>query len=97
MKEIIVHHDAEIELWKAVQYYEQQKSGLGLDLEKEIRQALPKIQKSPNRWPKKIQDTRRYLLKKFPFAIYYLELCDSIWIVAYAHTRRRPFYWKYRI
>ncbi len=43
MKPILVHRKAELELCKAVEYYEIQKSKLGLDLEYEIRDALKKI------------------------------------------------------
>ncbi|MFC2088480.1 type II toxin-antitoxin system RelE/ParE family toxin [Calditrichota bacterium] len=97
MKTMIVHHDAEIELWHTIEYYESKKSGLGLDFEKEFRNALYTIQNAPNRWPEKKYGTRCFLLKRFPFAIYYIDIKDTIWIVACSHTRRRPYYWRKRI
>lgn len=50
MKCLIVHHEAEMELWQAVDYYEIKSSGLGLDLEYEIRRAFIDIQEAPKRW-----------------------------------------------
>ncbi len=47
MKRIIVHNEAEFELWEAVDYYETRSGGLGLDFEQEIRQTLARIQQSP--------------------------------------------------
>jgi hypothetical protein len=33
-------HEAEVELWEAVAYYEEKSSGLGLDFEAEIERIL---------------------------------------------------------
>lgn len=43
MKPVIIHSEARRELDNAIQYYEKQKIGLGLDLLSEIEQALEKI------------------------------------------------------
>jgi toxin ParE1/3/4 len=97
MKRIIVHSEAEIELWQAVNYYETKRLGLGLDLEKEVTRAFVDIQEAPERWATRKYGTRCCLLHRFPYAIYYLELQDFIWVVAVAHTSRRPYYWCKRI
>ena len=97
MKRIIIHNEAELELWQAVDYYESKCIGLGLDLEQEVRTAFANIQKAPHRWPVKCYGTRCYLLHRFPYAIYYFELQDVIWIVAIAHTSRKPYYWRKRV
>jgi toxin ParE1/3/4 len=39
---------------------------------------------------------RFHRTKTFPFVVYYLELSDHICIMAIAHERRRPGYWKKR-
>lgn len=96
MKRIIVHSEAELELWQAVEYYETKSVGLGLDFEQEISRALGDIQEEPNRWPTRKHGTRCRLLRRFPYIIYYLELQDIIWVVAVAHTSRRPYYWRKR-
>jgi toxin ParE1/3/4 len=97
MKRIIVHSEAELELWQAVEYYEIRSVGLGLDFEQEIRRALLDIQETPNRWSTRKYGTRCRLLHRFPYAIYYLELQDIIWVVAVTHTSRRPYYWRKRL
>jgi toxin ParE1/3/4 len=97
MKPVIVHDAAEFELWQAIDFYETIRKGLGLDLEEEIRHALAGIQDAPEVWPKKKHGTRFRLLTRFPFAIYYLDLPENIWVVAFAHTSRKPYYWRDRI
>src|SRR5438067_194414 len=39
---------------------------------------------------------RRALLSRFPFSLIYAEESDTILIVAVAHHRRRPDYWRKR-
>jgi toxin ParE1/3/4 len=46
--------------------------------------------------PKRIP-VRRRLVATFPYSIVYLELDDEILILAVAHLRRRPAYWRWRI
>ena len=97
MKRIIVHSETELELWQAVDYYETKRVRLGLDLEQEISRALVDIQEAPERWPIRRYGTRCRLLRRFPYGIYYLELQDFIWVVAVAHTSRKPYYWRERL
>lgn len=42
MKPVIFHADAEAELCAAVAYYEQQRPGLGLDLQSEVARVNPR-------------------------------------------------------
>ncbi len=39
---------------------------------------------------------RRFLLRRFPYVIIYEIVSDEIHILAVAHTKRRPGYWKNR-
>lgn len=96
MKPLIVHDAAEYELWQAIEYYESIRSGLGMDLINDVQFAMAAIQESPDLWPKRKHNTRIKLLNRFPFGIYYLELTETIWIVAYAHLKRRSYYWRSR-
>ena len=97
MKLLITEEEAERELAGFVAFYEQRQSGLGLEFERATRQALKKIGSAPDRWPVDKQGTRHYLMERFPFIIHYLDMPDRIWIVAFAHTSRKPSYWKTRI
>ena len=40
MTPVVILHEAEIELWQAVEFYESRCAGLGLDFAKEIKAAL---------------------------------------------------------
>jgi len=97
MKAITILHEAEKELGEAVEYYESQSPGLGLDFQAEIEASVQAISESPDRWPLRTDGTRRYLTRRFPYVVVYVRLQEHIWIIAIAHCRRRPHYWSARI
>ena len=62
----------------------------------ELDDAVDAIVKAPERWAPFVEGTRRYVLRRFPFYLVYRECEDDIHILAIAHGRRRPGYWKTR-
>lgn len=97
MKPIIIHSDAKAELDEAVAYYENCRAGLGQDLLSEVEQAIGRIQRNPKQHSVyKDTDFRKCVINRFPFLIFYMELEDSVWIAAVAHSKRRPDYWRNR-
>lgn len=97
MKPIIFLPGATEEMNEAANYYESQASGLGTDYLSEVERAVASISESPMTWPKIERELRRRLVQRFPFGILYYIESDEIVIVAVAHLRRRPGYWKKRI
>ncbi len=97
MKRILIHSEAKAELGEAVAYYERQKAGLGLDLLSVVQHVLQEIRRNPALGaPYKNTEFRHYLVRRFPYVIFYLELDDVVWIIAVAHGKRRPDYWRRR-
>lgn len=41
-------------------------------------------------------EPRRFILQRFPFSIVYLDDPDLVTIIAVAHSKRKPGYWKSR-
>jgi toxin ParE1/3/4 len=97
VKPIIIHTEAIREFDSAIAYYEDQKIGLGLDLLSQVEEALGKIQQNPNLGTQHtIAGVLRYVIQGFPYLIFYVELEEFIWVIAIAHGKRRPNYWKKR-
>jgi toxin ParE1/3/4 len=63
----------------------------------EIELALVAIGENPQRWPLGRRGTRKFILSNFPFSWIYRELPPKIQIVAVAHGKRPPDYWKDRL
>jgi len=91
------HPDAGAELTDAAQYYEVREPGLGADLLDEVERALEHILTNPEASTRIAKRLYRKSLWRFPYNLVYAVYLDRIRIVACAHHKRRPFYWRKRL
>ena len=77
-------------------WYESQRPGLGDEFLDELALVLGVIAEHPNRFPIIHRDTRRALLHRFPYALFYRVLDEKIIIVACMHGKRNPAHWQLR-
>ena len=59
----------------------------------ELDMAIARIEEAPRLWPPYLGETRRYLLRRFPFFVVFRESNERVEIPAVAPGRRRPGYW----
>lgn len=97
MKPVRIEEGAEDELAGSVDFYEHQRSGLGLEFALATSTAVRAIRANPTLCALLKDGTRRYVMERFPFTIRYMDLPDEIWIIAFAHTSREPNYWRPRL
>ncbi|MCL4456545.1 MAG: type II toxin-antitoxin system RelE/ParE family toxin [Nitrospirae bacterium] len=97
MKPVVFLPEAEQEMLEAAIYYESKSSGLGIDYLAEVERATKSVSDSPNTWSVVAGELRRRLVRRFPFGILYRIEPEEIVIIAVAHLRRKPGYWKERI
>lgn len=97
MKPLVINEEATEELNEAIGYYETRKRGLGVDLATNVREAFLRIQKNPEFYPYHNQTRiQKYFVRRFPYTVFYTEFDDYIAVVAVAHQKRQPDYWKFR-
>ena len=86
------------ELTEAVRWYETRRVGLGGEFFDAIAAALTLIETSPEIGKTISSDgqTRRVVVARFPYQVVYRLRPTEIVIVAMAHVKRRPGYWKNR-
>jgi hypothetical protein len=89
------------ELAAAHGWYEQASLGLGDDFAAELWDVIDRIVEWPSlasvlTVPGTDHEVRRANLQRFPYGVVYLLIDDVVWIVAIAHGRRRPGYWRNR-
>ena len=93
----VIHHpEATAELTEAGRFYEEKVAGLGAEFLDAVDDAVRMISASPTRWRTMEDDVRRYLMPRFPYAIYYRVLPDHVRILAFKHHSRHPAYWRHR-
>ena len=84
---------AETELEDAYAYYEYQQRNLGFRFVDEVHKSIELIKTYPLGWSKVSQNTRRCLVKSFPYGIIYQVREEMILIIAIANLHRKPQYW----
>jgi toxin ParE1/3/4 len=62
----------------------------------DLEVAVESIVRNPQQYPAYDFDTRRIVLRRFPFLIVFRETASGVEIVAIAHGSRRPNYWRDR-
>ena len=63
----------------------------------DLRLAIDAVAANPRTWPRYGNRARRYVLLRYPFSLVYVLRGDDIEVVAVAHGRRRPGYWRSRL
>ena len=91
------HPAAAAEFDAATEWYRENSERAAENFVGEVDQAIARITRNPSTWGNYLSGTRRCLLQHFPYAIVYFLHEDVIKIVAVAHGRRRPGYWKKRL
>jgi plasmid stabilization system protein ParE len=89
--------EASAEYESAFEWYLTRSEASAANFADEIAHAVSMIAEAPQRWPAGPHGTRNLLLHRFPFAVVYREQPSTIQVLAIAHGRRRPGYWKGRI
>ena len=80
----------------AAAWYESRENGLGYEYLEEVRTTLTAISENPERFPTVYRETRRALIHRFPYALFYRILTRKVLVVACMHSRREPTRWKLR-
>ena len=88
-----IHPQAIAEARATRRWYEDRNPEAAEAFMTEFDLAMARIEEAPRRWPPYLADTRRYLLRRFPFFVVFREVDDRVQIVAIAHAKRRPGYW----
>lgn len=84
---------AEAEFENVYEWYEQQCAGLGEEFLQAAAYVLEAIQESPNRYPVIYRQTRRAVIQRFPYSIFYRVVGQDIYIVSCFHGHRDPRHW----
>lgn len=101
-KPIRIDAEAEEEITHAIDRYENEREGLGVEFWDELQAAMKTLE-SPGPecgpvigLPREL-GVRRKLLTRFPYAIVFIELDASVRVISVMHGHRRPAYWRRRI
>ncbi|MDQ2796402.1 MAG: type II toxin-antitoxin system RelE/ParE family toxin [Actinomycetota bacterium] len=96
------HPEARAEFFAGVDWYDEREVGVGALLESGVREAIDAAVESPESWAKWPGWDRKPVVRSkgvsdFPYRVVYFVEGDLLTVVAVAHTKRRPGYWRDRV
>lgn len=89
-RKLVVQPPAELDLVEARDWYEARRRGLGVEFLAAIDGVLGRIERHPFMYPDVHRGTRRAVVRRFPYLVYFVVDEESIRVVACLHVRRRP-------
>jgi plasmid stabilization system protein ParE len=78
------------------QWYEEQRVGLGAVFAAAVDRTVAGILEKPLAYPQIHGETRRALVRRFPYAVYFRPVADEVVVLAVMHGRRLPRRWQSR-
>jgi plasmid stabilization system protein ParE len=91
-----LHPEARAELRGAHQWYYERSPLSATTFAHALDNAISQIAEAPERYPLAEHGTRKLVLQRFPFNLFYRLGETEIVILAVAHQKRRPGYWSTR-
>ena len=96
-KFIQIHPEALAEADAAVDWYLARSERAATRFLTKLREAIAVLATQPSRFPVFAHQTRRVLLHRFPYIVVFRETSTALQVIAIAHGRRKPGYWRDRI
>jgi len=91
------HPKASEELATSSDFYETRVVGLGDEFLNEVERIVQVLEDTPMLGIELVTPFRRAVLRRFPFSLIYAVQNNSLGVVAVAHQRLKPGYWKERV
>ena len=95
-RQVILHAEAEAEILEALAWYDERSALAARAFVQELSHVVRLAARAPHGWPVSYGQTRRVVFPRFPFDLIFRTKGKAMEIVAVAHHRRRPFYWRTR-
>ena len=93
---VVVRPEAAREIQEAFDWYEERGAGLGPEFLRAADACLSGVRRNPEAYPLMHGQVRRALIRKFPYALFYLFTEDTVVVLACFHVRRSPADWQRR-
>lgn len=93
---VVFRPQAEDEALDVRRWYEARRPGLGDEFGAEVDSAVARIAENPLAYPRIRGETRRAVLTRFPYALYFRMTAEHIIVLA-VHGRQDPSRWHRRL
>lgn len=64
-----------------------------LRFEPEVLAVFDRLTSDPDQWARQDETVRRFVMKQFPYTVYFEVVGQDVWILAVGHHSKKPNYW----
>jgi plasmid stabilization system protein ParE len=96
MPRVIFTPAARADLNSALDWYDTHAPHVAPQFRDALRATLARIAQNPKQFPVEYRQTRRALLRRFPYFVVFREIEGNIYVIAVFHTSRDPITWQSR-
>ncbi|HEV8433011.1 MAG TPA: type II toxin-antitoxin system RelE/ParE family toxin [Thermoanaerobaculia bacterium] len=97
MTQLHFFEEASEEAEEATRWYRDRSAAAEAAFLVEFDHAITVVTDAPQRWPRYVAGTRRYVFHTFPYSLVYFVEEGMVKVVAVAHHKRRHGYWRPRL
>ena len=97
MIELEYHPKASDDVVQAFNWYSEIDADVAERFKLELERAEELVERSPEAWGSYLHGTKGFRFRGFPFVMAYIIRDERLIVIAVAHTRRRPSYWRDRL
>ncbi len=94
---LVFAKEAEQDIFEAYDWHEKRRQGLGEEFLSCVEACFQRICRAPEMHAKVHEDYRRALVRRFPYAIFYVPNGNTVTIYSVFHTSRDPDKWRERL
>lgn len=96
MNRLVLRPEVSNDIRSAAFWYDERQVGLGRRFLAEVDHVFERVTENPAQFPRIEDHVRRALLRKYPYAVYFVFDRDQVTILAVLHCRRDPSGWRTR-
>ena len=96
MPRVLFTAAARADLEDALKWYEARAPETAPQFREAVRAVVARIAENPRQFPSSTHQTRRALLRRFPYIVIFRAARDTAYVVAVFHTSRDPMAWRQR-
>ena len=92
-RQVVFRPQAEDDALEVRRWYEERREGLGMEFGVAVDELVERIGANPLAFQRAHNETRRAVLSRFPYAIYFRIVGEEIVVLA-VHGRQYPSHWR---
>lgn len=97
MRRVLFTEAARIDFTDAIKWYDAEAPEIADRFQNAIDEIVQRIEDNPRQFAPSSYNTRRAIVRRFPYLLIFREQSDACYVVAVFHMRRNPTIWQKRV